>query len=111
MKQEVNIITRMLRNIIKSMPDIVEEDRDVFRKGNREIRLNIKKNKVTVEPIGYYYESAEQVKEEKFELEDAIEGYMRYGFKLPRLCFEENIENGRTLLYCMVEAAGDRNQI
>jgi hypothetical protein len=106
MNQEVREIKSKLRNLLRSIPELVEDDRDVFKSDRRKIRLVVRKDEVIVDPIGYFYTSEEEVKEEEFELKDAIKGYIKYGFMTPRLSFAEENEGGRKILYCTMEAAG-----
>jgi len=104
-KQDMENVRNRLRTLIKSIPDIVENKEGEFRKGNRKVWLDVKRREVTVKPIGYWYDSLEEVKLEEFELKDAIDSYLKSGFTEPRLTFEEKKENGRNILYCTMKGA------
>ena len=104
-KQDMEIVGNGLRALIKSIPDIVQDEQGKFRKGKRKVWLDVKKKEVTVKPIGYWYTSLEEIKQEEFELKDAIDGYLKSGFIEPRLTFEEKKENGRNILYCTMKGA------
>jgi hypothetical protein len=101
-KQEIEITAKMLEKLIKSIPNVVKREHGVFKIGRKRIRLIMRKDKVMVEPVGYFYKTPQQVMEEEFELKDAIESYLRP----PRLYFEERHENNRNMLYCILEGAG-----
>jgi hypothetical protein len=99
---EKEFVVKRLKTIIKSLPDIAEDERGNFRSGNRKVWLNVGRRKVTVNPTDYWYDSVEQVKQEEFELKGAIEDYLKHGYPEPRLRFEERKENGKSMLHCMM---------
>lgn len=67
-KKETENIKRILRNQIKSIPGVVTEDHDCFRKGGRSVWLSVRRNRVMVDPVGYYYVSTEEARQFEFEL-------------------------------------------
>jgi len=109
-KTKTDKIARRLRVLAKSVPGIVEDAKGKFEMGERKVWLAVGKRKVVVEPIKYWYSSIGQVKEEEFELKDAIHSYLKSGFTEPRLTFEEREENGRNILYCIMTGAAIRTE-
>ena len=105
-KQETKNIRNRLRTLIKSIPDIDEDEHGKFWRGSRKVWLDVGREEVTVKPIEYWYTSLEEVKKYEFELKDAIDGYLKNGFTEPRLTFDEEKENGRKVLYCTMKGAG-----
>jgi hypothetical protein len=104
--EKVENIRRWLSALIKSIPGVQEVKHNKFQKGKRQIWLSVRKSKVEVNPVNYEYTSTEEVKQEEFELKDAIETYLKYGFKDTRLFFKVKTENEKKILYCILKGAG-----
>jgi hypothetical protein len=102
----IETIKKKLKAIISSIPNVVEDEQGKFRKNNRKIWFVVKRNKVIVEPIDYWYNSLTQVEEEEFEVKNKADIYFKFGIRELRLKFEEKKENGEDILYCKMTGAG-----
>lgn len=108
LRQEIEVVEKMLEKLIKTIPEVVEEKPRRFRRGKNVLKLIVRKDRVSVEPIGYYYRNVEELQKEEFELKGAIEGYLKYGYLSPRLFFEERREDNTSVLCCILEGGGLR---
>jgi hypothetical protein len=99
-------IRALVRAQLGSITGTTKVGKNAFQKNGRIVSIVDGDDSVLVQPLDYSYSSIREARQFEFELKGVVANYLRYGFRQPRLRFEERKEDGRSVLYCVIEAAG-----